>query len=114
MVERLTKKVGNEYLTAEDESEVNWFDFVEKLGKIEDLEEQIGCPLEVLFRALKDGIYAREDNSSFYEYQMQEVRGVATDGFIVISESAPYPECDWTCYYKDYKKTWWLKEDRSE
>lgn len=32
-------------------------DVYDKLGKLEDLEEELGCPLEVLIRALIEGIY---------------------------------------------------------
>ena len=54
---RLTEKVGNEYLTVEDESEVNWFDFVEKLGKLEDIMEKyhINSPEELEQRLIEFG-----------------------------------------------------------
>ena len=87
---------------------------INKLGKIEDLEEEIGCPLEALFNALKNGVYAREDDSQFYKYEMQQVRGICRNGLICISKNAPYPECDFTLLYINYKKTWWLKADKSE
>ena len=60
MMERLTKKNnGNTpynqkeypYLASAD---IN--DITNKLGKLEDIEEEIGIHLEVLFKALKDGI----------------------------------------------------------
>ena len=90
-----------------------------KLGKLEDLEEQIGCPLEVLFRALKDGIYHNENygKTSTKEYE----------SYLSFSKSSiPNDYCIEIHYYfdgiygtsyyslKDYKKTWWLKADRSE
>lgn len=81
----------------------------EKLGKLEDLEEQIGCPLEVVFKALKNGIYVEE--GTFEKY---DVRGIELRGLSVISKICSYGECDFTCYYTDYKKIWWLKEDKSE
>ena len=87
----------------------------EKLGKLEDLEERIGCSIEVIFRALKDGIYT--NSNIFYngdEVEYFKVRGAKLEGLSVISNDAPYPECDFTCYYKNYKKTWWLKADKSE
>ena len=28
-----------------------------KLGKLEDIEDELGCPLDVVFKALKEGIY---------------------------------------------------------
>lgn len=101
---RLTGKVKNtdDYikLPTKDKQE-----FINKLGKLEDLEEELGCPLEVIFKALKEGIYHNEklehpvlilDEDSFKENNLS----LLIVGTIV--------------YLKDYKKTWWLKKDRSE
>ena len=75
----------------------------DKLGKLEDLEEEIGCPLEVVFKALKqDYIYTKSGKHSRIEF--------GTYGF------------EWCICYGlrtqirvvDYKKTWWLKEYKSE
>ena len=71
----------------------------------EELSKQLGCPLEVLFRALKDGIYHNEkfehpvlilDEDSFKKNNFS----LLVVGTIV--------------YLKEYKITWWLKEDKSE
>ena len=90
-----------------------------KLGKLEDLEEKIGCPLEVRERALngfyivgygyvsndEDFIYLRKDNNGYYLK-------------VVIHPSKPTPPDFYGCcdihYLRDYKKTWWLKENREE
>lgn len=84
-----------------------------KLNKYEQLEEQIGCPLDVVFKALKDGIYTKESELD-KELELYDVRGIELKGLGVISKICSYGECDFTCYYTDYKKTWWLKEDKSE
>lgn len=106
---RETEKVKNmnDYikLATKDKQE-----FINKLGKLEDLEEELGCPLEVVFKALKEGIWVEEYNS----FEKHNVRGIGLKGLEVIDNLCSYGECDFTCYYKDYKKTWWLKEDRSE
>lgn len=86
---------------------------VQKLGKLEDLEGQLGCPLELVFRALKNGIYTKESELD-KELELFDVRGIGLRGLGVISKICSYGECDFTCEYKDYKKTWWLKEDKSE
>ncbi len=31
---------------------------VDKLGEHEDIEEDVGCPIETVFKALKNGVYA--------------------------------------------------------
>jgi len=99
---RLTEKVKNtdDYikLPTKDKQE-----FINKLGKLEDLEEQIGCPLEVFVKALKEGIYQEDGGRRrfpFIEYNS------ATDKFFF--GFGTY------CNVEDYKKTWFLKEDRSE
>ncbi len=72
----------------------------------EQLEEQIGCPLEVLLKALKNGvIYYEGDNGYFYE-----VRGISLKYLneMCLTNGERYPKV------KDYKKTWWLNEDRGE
>ena len=81
--------------------------------------EEIGCSLEVREQALNgfyidgygyvsnddDFIYLRKDNSGYYLK-------------VVIHPSKPIPPdfygyCD-IHYLKDYKKTWWLREDKND
>lgn len=78
---------------------------LETIKEVVDLQKEIGCSLDVLFRALKDGIYYDEefehpililDKDNFEENSFN----LMVVGTIV--------------YLKDYKKTWWLKSDRSE
>lgn len=61
-MERLTKKhdgsgsytqFGDKYIPNHN---IRHKQCVEKLGKLEDIEQELGIPLEVLFKALKDGI----------------------------------------------------------
>jgi hypothetical protein len=89
---------------------------ITKLGELEDLEEQLGCPLDVAVKALLNGIYESytdfSDNTT--KTRHRDVRGVGEYGLIVINILCHYAECDETFEYKDYKKTWWLKEDKSE
>lgn len=40
--------------------------FVDKLGRLEDLEEELGCPLDVLVKALMNGIWIEEMNFRYY------------------------------------------------
>ena len=82
---------------------------LDKLGELEDLEEQIGCPLEVVFKALQNGVYY-EDVAN----RMTHI-GVGLD-------TANY-ECEYLLREYDnvirflprnYKRTWWLRKDKSE
>lgn len=88
-----------------------------KLGKLEDLQDELGCPLEVVFKALNgfytefgyisnedDFIYLRKDSEGWYLK-------------VVIHPSKPKPK-NFAWFemrrLKDYGKTWWLKGDKSE
>jgi hypothetical protein len=79
-------------------------------------ENETGCQLYVMINALINGVY--ESYTDFSDKttktRHREVRGIGENGLIVINLLCHYAECDETFEYKDYKKTWWLKEDRSE
>lgn len=88
-----------------------------KLGQLEDSAEEIGCPLEIVITLY----FKRGKLEVFYRGKMREVIRV------VAFEQATRPYMDIfyrdnekeqfkvkTIWLDDYKKTWWLKEDRSE
>ena len=79
-----------------------------KLGKLEDLEEQIGCPLEVREQALTNGIYIKNIYGDMVNFKVMLVYKNKELGyyFRIIN--------DGVVLLKDYKKTWFLKKDRSE
>lgn len=87
-----------------------------KLGRLEDLEEQIGCPLEILIKAILHGIYILDNRTrklKFFSIQDISTRfeeEITDDGnmYLVIGSYDENVEVD------QYKKTWWLKEDKSE
>ena len=104
---------------------------INKLGKLEDLEDELGCPLEVVFKALNEGIIINEEgfvnsaydnktfnkeNDSYYDDLTLYNTGV---GYYFEDTSSPYgdPECgDIGCWVdlKDYQKTWWLKGEKDD
>ena len=130
MTNRLTKKVENEeryiannfkrehgerLLTAIDNYNAKVYN---KLGRIEDLEEQIGCPLEVVFKALTNG-FKFIISSHKLGTQNQRVNQMIYCDYAYLYYANDVKEwCISTIndyfYLKDYKKTWWLKEDKSE
>ena len=80
-------------------------------------ENQTGCQLYVMIYALLNGVYESyidfsDDNK--VKMRHRKVRGIEVYGLSVINTLCGYPECDELFEYKDYKKTWWLKEDKSE
>ena len=118
---RLTEKVKNteDYirLATKDKQE-----FINKLGRIEDLEEQIGCPLDVVFTALSRGFYIDINKVEIdppLQNSIEELLLVnCPKDFrlnlwyerIEVASFGHYLEI----YLKDYKKTWFLKNDKGE
>lgn len=108
-MERLTKKnddmgsytqFGDKYIPNHN---IRHKQCVEKLGKLEDIEQELGIPLEVLFKALKDGIYHIRYDSIFVDLT------VTLKGNIVFQDSDNN-----LISLKDYGKTWWLEEPKEE
>lgn len=96
-MERLTNNKERDYTNSEN------LKIIQKLKVLEDLEEEIGCPIEVLFRALKDGVYIKKDKQQRNFYCLGYNMKIYTQNF----DDTPLKT-------KDYKKTWWLKADKSE
>lgn len=99
---RLTKKVGENYCSQSGD----FYDLYNKLGKLEDLEEELGCPLEVLVKALIEGVYY-EDTDNYMIYLPVFLDFNLDDNYILYY-------VDEKLLTKDYKKTWWLRKDKSE
>ena len=82
---------------------------VVKLGKLEDFEEELGCPLEVVVKAIQNGIW--------YEDVANRMTHIGV-GLDTANYDCEYllREYDNTIRFlpRNYKKTWWLKEDKSE
>lgn len=108
---RLTTKIDNEYIVGVSVGECGWTDVAEekqyeanqKLGKLEDLEEEIGCPLEVVIKALKEGIYQADGGRR--KYPTIEYNGATKKFYFAFGTY---------CNVEEYGKEWFLKEDKSE
>lgn len=118
---RLTTKIEDGFYVADHAH--NTDEVIHKLGKLEDLEEQLGCPLEVFFKWLKaDYVYAyseeRKEFERFTNYALDEMFNKKEMIFQLVDYEydddfgggAVFMELK----LSDYKKTWWLKEDKSE
>ena len=121
-MERLTKKNdGNTpyiqkeypYLASAD---IN--DITNKLGKLEDLEEELGIPLEVLFKALKNGVYAKFEEGKILETNIKLYYSCDNEFKIrvVCLEIGQYEDFEWEDYLfvKNYGKTWALTKEELE
>lgn len=73
---------------------------IEKLGKIEDFEEELGCPLEALLS--KSAMVVIDD--VIYEVNIMAVS--FTNGNIYFGSEWSFT----TRKIKDYGKIWWLNE----
>lgn len=124
---RLTKKFNSEYYYKN--ATTIMFNSIQKLGKLEDLEEQLGCPLKVVFRALEEGIMFKvkitssstEDNfkTEVTEERQYENIGKISLGyannkylFIVPYDIGRYENKTMAIKLSDYQKTWWLKGEK--
>ena len=91
-----------------------------KLFDLEDIEEELGCPLAVLFEAIKNGIYfTNEDNELEYiDEALAFNRKITNNKFVfdnygfrcLNKEKGKSDEI----YLEDYGVTWWLKENKEK
>lgn len=101
---RLTKNVLTKTTPLYEIGE--WTDIEEvsnKLGELEDIEEELGIDLITLFKALKQG-YVWYDNEKFKIeclYIKPRIHLYVTDGV-------------GACYMEDYGKTWALTKEELE
>lgn len=70
------------------------------------IEEQLVCPVEVREKAFDKGFYDESGNYYTCEHYVPYLKEMHTRGIISHTEK----------HFKlrDYKKTWWLKADKSE
>lgn len=107
---RLTDKKGIKFNDIENLEKV-----YTKLGKLEDLEDELGCPLEVVFEALKD-------NEIVVRHARKKVKLHKISSFQFEFDEKHFSLWVYDFFYffpfsvnlKDYKKTWCLKGDLSK
>ena len=109
---RLTEKDGTykEYIFEKDLHTVSgikeWNNaLTQKLGQLEDIEDELGIDLVTLFKALTDGIWYKKEGHSLHTDLCLNV-----DKEWVISCWLKKYECIY-CRLKDYGKTWALTRE---
>ena len=81
----------------------------DELFKYRDLEKELGCPLEVIFKALRQGyIYSSVEKDYIIDLKIDE------QSFFIAGYKDANVSTRFNVYLDNYKKTWWLKEDKSE
>ena len=82
-------------------------DCINKLGKLEDLEEELGIDLLTLFKALKDGFEVGNDKMRVSVKGCKLVYREEDNDYVFIYD-----------YYliklKDYGKYWWLEKPKEQ
>lgn len=73
------------------------------------LSEELGCPLEVVFRALNEGVYV---NVEYLPDVIERPRLYYSDDFKCYCFELLYGE--YVIKLSDYQKTWWLKGEKDE
>lgn len=100
-------------------------EYLNKLGVLEDLEEQLGCPLEVVFQALIEGAYFKNLQTQqidfFYNididlhYDDLYTPGITSTIKDYWSNDELYFSVNKSDYFvKDYGKTWFLKGEKCD
>ena len=80
-----------------------------KLGRLEDIEEELGCSLEVIGKMIIEGCFY--DGESYRNIDIGYVFDGNEEGRVI---SVSEWENGHTMLLKDYKKTWWIEEDKSK
>lgn len=133
---RLTKSYvavnGNTYYEKVENPIISYLDVSTKLGKLEDLEEELGnnfsgknedCSFKVLFEATKNGFWYQVTKKKFIHLVPDDNHSIIYDwngGYPVLQymevtkDFAYTNQCVYDVYFTDYKKKFWLKEDKSE
>ena len=80
-----------------------------KARKYIELTEELGCPLEVVFKALKQMFVFHKENIKIELLGLHiKSNELYLYGFVEDTTKAVY------LYLKDYKKTWWLSETKED
>lgn len=113
-MERLTKhqhfitgdKNFHLYFSEEDTSAFTK-KIIDKLGKLEDIEENIGISLEILFKAMESGIYYVNNSSR----EISFANSLTTSLEKHKGNYCLYIGHEKAVYFKDYGKTWALTKE---
>lgn len=106
----------------------NGYQCLEKLKNLEDIEQELGCSLDVVFKAIEDGIVIIGDINQYgamtlwldnkplealvgEKHSFEEPILIKYKEWCFDVHSGSYSGC---VALKDYKKTWWLKENLEE
>lgn len=103
-------------------------DAIHQLGRFEDIEEELGCPLVVVFKAMTMGILVknhedlieigysdRKDKYVYFSTEEIYLKNWQSHGIEKTTNRFQITYGDdgeWCVYLEDYQKTWWLKGEK--
>ena len=93
---RLTKKIKEGFYTSPN---------INKLGKLEDLEEELGVDLITLFKALRNGVFVVGDDYLIYEDYIKKIDYWPGSWTFITNEQ------DLEVRLEDYGVTWALTSE---
>lgn len=105
-MERLTIKVNNEYIT--DDTKCMKNKYINKLGQLEDIEEELGIDLITLFKVYINGFYIKGEEEKQYIDFENPINSIA------FKNKEMFYGHKWTYQYVklyDYGKTWALTKE---
>lgn len=110
---RLTKKQGNLYYPTNEniifpDDGSNAIMLLQVIGKYEELEEELGIDLPILFKAKK--VYFKYNEEDINIKKSYKVCFDITNSCLIAYEGI-FDDFGTWLELKDYKKTWWLNED---
>lgn len=128
---KLTTKISDGFYVADHA--YNTDEVTHKLGVTEELEEELGnnlsgknedCSFKVLFEATKNGFWYKVKYLNKYIHLVPDENHTIVyswnDGYPILqymeitNDICYTAQCVYDVFFTDYKKTFWLKEDRSE
>jgi len=113
-MERLTKKTNNGYVPQyERETKHNYYDLVSKLGRLEDIEEELGIDLKTFVELNKTSKIYDKEEEDFMHFNWIDLENkclVCEDDFDEMSGGYLH----YYYYFKDYGKTWALTKEELE
>lgn len=88
-------------------------DALETIKEVVDLQKEKGCLSDVLLRAVRDGIYYEYSKWAFGRVKFQKLQVCLVYDYGEY-RLQPTHKADFSIDINEYKKTFWLKEDKSE
>lgn len=110
MNKRLTRKINDRYFCAKQADEFDGSEFIEanqKLGQLEDIEDELGIDLVTLFKILRTGGYIYVKNCkgiNYWHVESLKQRGLNKQWYITYSNNVRVK-------LKDYGETWALTKE---